>query len=252
MKPLRPLLSIVTITKNDMMGLRRTIESADAFRSDRVEQIIVSGDRFDPEIKLGFEKITNLRCFEREALGISDAFNRGLEVASGEWVWFVNGGDAVHESVDSEWLLRLLSSTRADAVFGAVHFDGEASPRHQPTLRYQWPLVVCWPMHPAAIVRRRVLVESGAFATRWRVAMDYDLWFRLLRRDVSTDIVSICFARFDTKGISERADTRRLATREAAAVLLKHSPQVISYLCWSCARTATKLVGALLIRLGLR
>ena len=171
-----PYLSLVAITKDDQVGLERTLKSVDAWRAyPGVEQIVVYAGA-EPAVKDNDAMIVR----QQRSTGIADAFNEGLALARGEWVWFVNGGDAIHESVDPVWLLAHLRRTKADLVVGAVQFDGEAEPRPLPGLRDQWPLIACWLPHQATMIRRELLAAAGGFRSRWRVAMDYDLWLRMI------------------------------------------------------------------------
>lgn len=248
----KTLLSIVTITRNDRQGLSRTIGGVLKFVPFGAQHVIVDGS--DEVTDWGAEVYRggDATYIVQSSRGIANAFNEGLENVDGEWVWFLNGGDTVHEEIDPSWLLTLLRHTKADVILGAVQFDGDPMPRRMPLLKQQWPLMVCWPMHPAAIVRRRVLRGVGGFDRRWRVAMDYDLWFRVLNQHIRVDVISVCLARFDTKGISERSETQRLAEQEAALVLLLHSGKVLRDVIWLVARVFWKWLRALGVLFGFR
>ncbi len=239
----RPLLSLVTITRNDPKGLARTLASAAAFRRQGAEHIVIDGsaDALLVE-KLVSECESEARLISSPPRGIADAFNIGLQHARGEWVWFVNGGDAIHESADSGWLLAHLRRTKADLVVGAVQFDGEAEPRRLPGLRDQWPLIACWMPHQATMIRRELLVAAGGFHDRWRVAMDYDLWFRMIAAKTPVDVLSVVLARFATDGISEAPATVALKWREDAAVIRRHA--------WTLTRYVLRLNLKLAWRLG--
>jgi glycosyltransferase involved in cell wall biosynthesis len=215
---MNPVLSIVTITRNDVSGLIRTLAStADWLADPVVEQIVI--DASTPPAVVNNPVV---RVIRQRSQGIAAAFNEGLQAATGEWVWFLNGGDAVHPRLSREWLLQLLNATSAGLVIGAIQYDGEAVPRGAPPLPIQWPLVGCWIPHPAVIVRRNVLQASGGFDERWRIAMDFDLWLRLLPQGVVVDVVAVPFTSFDVTGLSQRVDRRRELQRENAGVLRRH------------------------------
>lgn len=245
-----PQLTIVTVTKNDLAGLLRTVGSAMVWRRAGVEHIIVDGSD-DPSsaIALANDADSNsgglLRVVPRPARGISDAFNAGLAKAKGEWVWFLNGGDAVHETLEPEWLLSLLAKTRAQVVTGALHFDGETNARALPRLSWQWPLLACWLAHPATLVRRDRLLAVGGFDLKWRIAMDYDLWFRLLEGATTVDVLSVPFARFDLNGISQSRETAPSARREEASVVLRHLGKMTWAVTWLGLRLLLRLRWAL-------
>ena len=213
------ILTIITITRDDLAGLRATLVSTTALRADaRVKQVVVDGDGMAKAEAVA----AGCRWMHQSGSGIAGAFNEGLAAVQSEWVWFLNGGDRVHETLDPQWLLALLQTTQADLVTGAIQDDGADALRYAPPLQQQWPPTVCWLQQPSTIVRRALLVRAGGFDPHLRVCMDYDLWLRLLKPKPQVDVVSVPFARFNTGGVSRRPETRRLLMRENAKVLWRH------------------------------
>jgi hypothetical protein len=209
-----PWLTIVTVTKSDPAGLARTLASAESWRRrPGVEQVVVHAGA--PPASLPGD----VRAAAQSGLGIAAAYNEGLACARGEWVWFLNGGDAIHEELDAAWLEAWLRRTAAVAVFGAVHHDGEPAARPHPPLGGQRLWLRCWPQHPAAIARRDALRAAGGFDAAWSIAMDYDLWLRLLAAEPVVDVVSLPMARFDVTGLSSCADSAPALRREIARLV---------------------------------
>jgi hypothetical protein len=216
-------LTLITVTKDDAVGLARTLKSANALRTAGAEHLVVDGGTDGSVTKEVVSRVAgDVVVHERSPQGIADAFNFGLSAARGEWVWFLNGGDAVHEALETAWFFSLLSMTSADVITGGLHYDGDASPRLLPPLACQWPLFNCWLAHPATLVRRERLLAFGGFNRELKIAMDYDLWQRLLR-GATVDVLSVPFARFDVHGISQCSDSRARVCREEATVLLGNS-----------------------------
>lgn len=221
----RPSLTLITITKDDPAGLARTVVSASAWRScPGVEHLVIYAGA-KPEITTE----ATLILHRQDSTGIAAAFNEGLAHAQGEWVWFLNGGDAIHETTDPSWLLAHLQRTKAGLVVGAVQFDSEAEPKPLPGLRDQWPLIACWLPHQATLIRRNLVQAAGGFHERWRVAMDYDLWLRMIGALTPVDVLSVVLARFSTEGISEAPATAGLKWREDAAVVRHHAWTMTRY-----------------------
>lgn len=220
-----PFLSIITITKDDPAGLARTMSSAAAWRAcPGVEQVVVYAGT-EPVVQA--ENAPGLH--RQVSTGIAAAFNEGLALARGDWVWFLNGGDAIHESADPVWLMAHLRRTQADLVVGVVQFDGETEARPLPGLRDQWPLIACWMPHQSTLIRRELLRGTGGFHDRWRVAMDYDLWLRMVAAKTPVDVLSVVLARFAIDGISEAPATVALKWREDAAVVRRHALTMTGY-----------------------
>lgn len=218
-----PWLTIVTITKDDPVGLGRTLASARAWREfPGVEQVVVfAGDAIPDGIP---EAVGVVR---QASVGIARAFNEGLASARGEWIWFVNSGDAIHEELSPAWLSTLTRRTQADVVTGALLYDDEREPRPPPPPSCQWPMLHSWPAHPATLVRRRALVAIGGFDPRWSICMDFDLWHRLFDAQRAVDVVAMPFARFETNGISRRPEYVGCLYRENAAVVWRHKGRIM-------------------------
>jgi hypothetical protein len=215
-------LSLITITKDDPAGLTRTLESAAAWRAlPGVEQIVVfAGAR--PPLPGGAPVVF---CPQR-ATGIADAFNTGLAEAKGTWVWFLNGGDAIHESLDPAWLLALLHASTADIITGDLVYGTEGKPRGHPPLHRQWPPLLTWIPHPSTVVRRSLFDRFGGFAERYSIAMDYEWWLRVLSSEVKMDLVSVPFAVFAPGGISQREDCRKQITKERDDVIRRYQARL--------------------------
>lgn len=91
-----PLLTVVTVTRNDISGVLMTLESLKEIKDSQLEVVIVDGSEssydFDSVIKsaLNFSELQIIRNSDK---GIYQAMNDGLAVARGNYVWFLNGGD---------------------------------------------------------------------------------------------------------------------------------------------------------------
>lgn len=92
-----PLLSIVTVNYNSGNGLDSTINSLMPLLigEDRVEYIVIDGNSSDNSLSSisddKFILISKLVC--EKDFGIYDAMNKGINIALGKWIWFLNSGD---------------------------------------------------------------------------------------------------------------------------------------------------------------
>ena len=212
-------LTIVSVTKDDPTGWARTSASVAAWRAHPgVEQVAVyrgaAPALLQPPHPVRHEQVST---------GIAGAFNEGLALAKGDWVWFLNGGDEIDPRLAPAWLETLLGNARADIVIGGTTYAGEEAPRPPPPPERRWPPVQPWIPHPSALVRRRLLVRVGGFDPRYAVAMDYAWWMRALRAGASVDVLSVPFAVFAHGGVSQRAETRPRLGQERDDVLRRHA-----------------------------
>ncbi len=90
------LVTIVTIVKDDAIGLSRTFSSIKAQTSLDWQMLIVVAPSTDNSIELAYEISSEnqaVRVIRQESLGIFSAMNEGLNYATGEYIWFMNSGD---------------------------------------------------------------------------------------------------------------------------------------------------------------
>ncbi len=197
------MLDIVSITKEDLDGVLKTIKSTARLRKiSGVRQIIIdsSEGHLQEKIRAIADGEENLIYAWQEPLGIAPAFNAGLGLSKAKWVWFLNGGDEVHPDLEPDTIFTLLEGTAADTVI----FEMEGVPsrvryRHPP-MWDQWPPVFPNAIpHPATIVRRSLFQTFGHFEEKWGISMDAEFWLRCFSQDATADTISIPIALFDEK-----------------------------------------------------
>ena len=90
----QPLVSVVTVVRNDPAGLARTIDSVASQDYPRIEYLVIDGASTDetPDVLKSHQAKVNRWISEPDA-GIYDAMNKGARLASGEYVCFMNAGD---------------------------------------------------------------------------------------------------------------------------------------------------------------
>ena len=87
-------LTLVTVTLNDCENLKKTFLSVKKSKSDVIEYVVIDGDSRDKtkEILDNNSDIID-KCISEKDFGIYDAMNKGLKLASGRYVMFLNSGD---------------------------------------------------------------------------------------------------------------------------------------------------------------
>ena len=216
------MLEIITITKNDINGLKRTVDSTKVLREKyNVRQIII--DSSDSDIKKLVSdfavKGKNIIYCWQEPKGISAAFNYGLKEAEGDWIWCLNGGDTIKDGLNVEWFLNYLSMSRADAVI----FQTEDMATGQilekfPPIWGIWPPLSSWIPHPSTIIKKKLFNEFGFFNEKYKLAMDYELYLRFFSKNISVDLVSVVIAAFNKEGASYQFNKR---TRSEVAKIIR-------------------------------
>lgn len=235
-----PLLTLITITKDDPGGLSCTLISAKAWRGVAwVEQIVVDGSARPVEVD-----DQRIVVVHQTSIGIARAFNEGLARARGEWVWFINGGDQIDARLEPAWLKALLDATQADVVIGGTIFPGDVAPRPPPPPKWQWPPFVPWIPHPSTLVRRALFSRFGDFDPTYKIALDFEWWLRSLSEGVAVDQVLVPFAVFAPGGVSLREETQGETKWETERAVWRHRGRLLRSWAGITRRYFKYVVGA--------
>lgn len=180
------VVSVITVSFNSARTIEKTIDSVRAQTHRAVEYIIIDGGSQDGTVDLLRRRNRDIDLWisERDQ-GISDAFNKGIAVASGEYVAMLNSDDWL-EPDHLNVAIAELQRTGVDFVFGdlvlhatdgrRVHlFAGE--PAYGARIAHYMPFI----NHPTVVCRSTAFHRVGLFDPTLRTAMDYD-WFLRLHR----------------------------------------------------------------------
>lgn len=109
------LISIITVTRNDFDGLKKTIDSLNQINNNLLnyfEHIVVDGLSSDHSViyLTDYVKIPLLKTtfISEKDKGIYDAMNKGVSIANGQYCFFLNSGDIIDKDVDFNNLLEIL------------------------------------------------------------------------------------------------------------------------------------------------
>lgn len=216
------MLTIITVTKDDLEGLVNTVKSTSVLRTDySIRQIIV--DSSSPEIKNEAENFArqqvNVEYVWLEPSGIADAFNQGIASSTARWVWFLNGRDEAHPDLDARFLLGVLNASQAEVLICEIEYMQSGLRCKHPPLWALWPPLY-WMPHPATIIRRDLFDRYGLFSTDFKIAMDADLWIRFFTKDIVIDMLSIPISLYDENGVSSTEIVK--VQREADKIVMNN------------------------------
>lgn len=182
-QPANGLVTVITVAFNSVATLSRTIDSIAAQTHPGIEYIVVDGGSADGTVEMlrQREAAIDLWLSERDR-GISDAFNKGIALASGQFISLVNSDDWM----DPDHLARAvacLQQTGADFAFGnlMVHGGGNApqyvidgDPQYALRIRHSMPAL----SHPSLVCRREMYERYGLYDRELKIAMDYEWLLR--------------------------------------------------------------------------
>lgn len=173
------LISIVTPTYNSGKTIERTLKSVLNQSYPKIEYIIVDGGSSDRTIDfikeyetIFFKKGYKYKYISEKDSGIADAFNKGIELATGDYVGIVNSDDwlekdAVRNVVDNIDENHVVYCGELN-----LYDKGRLIKRRKSRSSLLW--LGMYIMHPTVFVKRS-LYEKYKFDTELKISMDYDL-----------------------------------------------------------------------------
>jgi len=189
-------ISIITVCFNSAETIEGTIKSVQGQDYEDIEYFVVDGESTDgtPEILKCYDGQID-KCIFGPDRGIYDAMNKGIHLASGQIVGFLNADDVyAHDSVLAE-VVTAFSADHLDAVYGDIvctrHKDINKVVRYWQTEEYKpRAFFQGWvPPHPTFFCRKCLFQKYGVFNAKYRIAGDFELDSReeTIRRIVQTN-----------------------------------------------------------------
>lgn len=220
-----PKLSIITICYNDKVGLKKTADSVLRQTYSDYEYILIDGGSTDGSAELvqQLSPLCSYTVSEKDS-GIYNAQNKGWKAAKGEYCLFLNSGDFLaDENVLREVFSKPIS---ADIIYGDILVDNGSDPLYrlgQPDPFTFEDIIYTTLFHPAAFIRRSLLVERNGYDEAFRIVADYDFFLEeLLVKKCSTTYVPVAIAVFNTGGVGSDPANKNLHDVERRRAQLKY------------------------------
>lgn len=230
---MNPRLSVVVCARDDRERLARTLDSVTGQdRLAEVEIVLVDGASTDGTLDLAREVLAGVPLHvldSRPDGGVYDAMNRGLRLATGDYVYFLNCGDAFRTSTTLAQLVDELppENDRALLIGRVRHLAGGAAPPFvTATVPFRIPRFLAGRQdynHQAMVFHRGAATAAGGFRLQYGVVSDYDLILRLCFVTAPKEI-PLVIADYEGGGLSAQAPAQipRLQARVRHDVFRLH------------------------------
>jgi len=183
-------ISVVTVCYNSVDTIVDTLQSV--LRQDHAdaEHIVVDGGSTDGTANIvGRCKGRIVKFISEPDEGIYDAMNKGVRLASGDIIGFLNADDVYADTRVLSDVAAMMMTTELDAVYGDLVYVRRDDParvtrywkagKYLPgSFRLGWA-----PPHPTFFCRRQLFEQHGYFNPLYRIAGDFELMLRLIEKN---------------------------------------------------------------------
>jgi glycosyltransferase involved in cell wall biosynthesis len=210
-----PLISIITIVKNQEKYLEDCIQSVMEQTYPHIEYIIIDGQSTDNTVEIikKYQKRINFWVSEPDN-GISDAMNKGLNKATGDFVLFIHGDDYLINPNCIQNVVDKINSNQGDILaFGILFETPNSKKEYYPIWDARMYLRMKLP-HQGIVCKRQLFKQFGNFDTTLKISMDYDFFLSCyINKQIKVLIFSEVLAVMRDTGISSRKDWKSLKKR---------------------------------------
>ncbi|MCZ2207565.1 glycosyltransferase family 2 protein [Cylindrospermopsis raciborskii] len=194
-------ISIIIPTLNSYLDLKLCIKSVLEQTYKEKEIIVIDGGSTDSTITYLKQISGNVKYISGSDGGIYDAMNKGIEIATGEWILFLGDDDRlINEDVLSEVFGKRFISSSVQIIYG----DGICGQRILVN-SFSWKLLKGNSInHQCIFYRRQAVFAQNRYDTGYLVGADYKLNLLLYKSGFLALKVPILISNFGDGGISQR------------------------------------------------
>lgn len=244
---LTPKFSVITVCYNAQATLEDTIQSVIAQTYHHVEYIIVDGaskDRTLSIINRYRDRITTV--VSEPDKGLYDAMNKGLRLATGDYVCFLNAGDSFHEDDTLQQMVHTLRELTElpDVLYGETALvDAEGhfvrmrrlqAPEHLTWHSFRQGMLVCH----QAFFAKRTLAEP--YDLRYRFSADFDWCIRIMKKSKVLHNTHLTLIDYLEEGMTTR--NHKASLHERFHIMAKHYGwlSTVAHHAWFVVRAMIK------------
>ena len=183
-------ISVITVCKNAVESIETTIKSVLSQTYSIVEYIIIDGGSNDGTLDILSKYSNQIICHSEPDNGIYQAMNKGISLATGDYINFLNADDYFYDHKVVEDIVCLIKDLPYDVIYGNTHLrdnqftfnKSSLSIPAEPTDLYTALITLQNFFFQGAIFFKADIFDKiGTFSEQYKIASDYEFFLRLLK-----------------------------------------------------------------------
>ena len=228
-----PRITVITPSFNQGHFIKDTIESVLGQDYPDLEYLVMDGGSTDDTVEILKSYGGRLSWVSEKDRGQSDAINKGIRLATGDIIAYLNSDDLYEKGAlekaaryfmahpESLWLTgrcRIIDTSGAEARGAITAYKNFLLSRYS----YNALLVTNFVSQPATFIRRQAFSELGLFDEAQHRVMDYDFWLRIGEKH-QPGVINEYLASFRVHPGSKTSSSFRLTFKEELEVARRHT-----------------------------
>lgn len=220
-------MTIITPTYNVGDKIVATINSVIIQSMTDYEYIIMDGKSNDDirvRIEKYLEKYPQIQFYQETDTGIYDAMNKAVQIAKGEYCYFIGAGDTLHDSEVLANVINTAEDTNADIIYGYVNAVGE---ENEYALNYRLDYryaIQFFPVCHQAVFGKTKLLKQRGFDLTYRVGADQDWMMYMKKQKKNFVYINYPIANYMLDGYSNSEVGKNIFDEEKVKIHKKYFP----------------------------
>lgn len=241
-----PKFSVITVCYNAEATLEDTIQSVISQTYHHVEYIIVDGASKDRTMDIVNRYRDRIAVVVSEPdQGLYDAMNKGIRLATGDYLCFLNAGDSFHEDDTLQQMVHSIHSLQLpDVLYGETELvDHEGhflrmrrlqAPEHLTWKSFRQGMLVC---HQAFFPRRDLVMP---YDLRYRFSADFDWCIKIMKKSKVLHNTHLTLIDYLAEGMTTR--NHQASLKERFRIMARHYgwASTVAHHAWFALRLLLK------------
>ena len=223
-----PKFSIITVTYNAGKVLEETIQSVISQTYRNMEYIIVDGKSKDNTLEIADKYREHIsKVVSEPDKGLYDAMNKGIRLATGDYLCFLNAGDELHDNETLQQIVHTLKGTTLpDVIYGEtaivdaeghfLHMRRLSAPEQLHWKSFKQGMLVC---HQAFFARRELAVKH-LYDLKYRFSADFDWCIRMMKEAKCLHNTRLTLINYLNEGMTTQ--NHKASLKERFRIMTKH------------------------------
>ena len=221
-------ISIITVCKNAENAIERTMLSVvtqNCF-NENIEYLIIDGASTDKTVEI-IKQYSNkypIKWISEPDSGIYNAMNKGIKLATGDIIYFLNAGDKLFDEKSASEILKEFEKSDPDFLYTDILLC-KNNELQKATIKkfdhadkyFLFRDCIC---HQASFFKKSVIEKFGGFNENFKLAADYEMLLKIMaNKSLKKEYLPITAAYYDISGISSTATD---LVKEERNIIQKH------------------------------
>lgn len=213
-----PKISIITPTFNAAKTLRHCIESIVTQNYTNIEYWLIDGLSTDNTVAIIEEyasKYPFIKYISEKDSGVYDAMNKGINLANGEWLYFLGADDRLVSENVLERIFMQNNDYEADFIVGNILIQSTNKYINYSQVKFDtWFCISENVGHQALFTHQNTFHKVGKFDTSYKLSADNRFFYQALRAGANYRYIDVDIAYFAGTGISSLSKFQYIAINE--------------------------------------